>query len=136
MTHNYPALPLIEAIISRLKSKPELTALVGQRIYEVVPDNPTMPFVSIGDESYTRDVHEHECFIEILVSVDGRSRKKEKKINNAIIEIFDYDDELEVDGFEVQEQGYIGCDSAAEDNGDSRLSIVNFRFLLNAEETF
>jgi len=43
MTDSY--LPLLADMIAKMKATAGLTALVGQRIYSDVPDNPTFPYV-------------------------------------------------------------------------------------------
>ncbi len=37
------------ALVTRLKAFADLTALVGQRIYDAVPDRPKYPYVTLGD---------------------------------------------------------------------------------------
>lgn len=43
------SLELQGAIVSRLRSWPDLTALVGTKIYDIVPSDTTAPYVEIGD---------------------------------------------------------------------------------------
>lgn len=46
MTDSY--LPLLSAVITRLKADSTLTAIVGQRIYNDVPDNEVFPYVAVS----------------------------------------------------------------------------------------
>lgn len=41
-------LPLLKAVVARLKATAPLTALVGQRIYTRVPQNETFPYVVVN----------------------------------------------------------------------------------------
>ncbi|AZO04584.1 DUF3168 domain-containing protein [Mesorhizobium sp. M2A.F.Ca.ET.043.02.1.1] len=43
-----PSLELQGAIVARLKGVVGVTSLIGQRVYDTVPDKPTFPYVTIG----------------------------------------------------------------------------------------
>ncbi len=49
------SLELQGAIVSRLRSWPDLQALVGAKIYDIVPSDTTAPYVEIGDFDDHRD---------------------------------------------------------------------------------
>lgn len=53
MTDSYK--PLLAAAIAALKADSTLTAIVGNRIYNDVPDNPTFPFVVVTIDSGVYD---------------------------------------------------------------------------------
>lgn len=49
------SLELQGAVVARLRSWPDLTALVGTKIYDIVPSDTTAPYVEIGDFDDHRD---------------------------------------------------------------------------------
>ncbi len=66
-----PTLELQAAIITRLKATPAVTALVGQRVYDIPPaSGAAYPYISIGPSNYfTEDV---DCVDggEVMIQVD------------------------------------------------------------------
>lgn len=72
MTDTY--LPVLAAVIARLKANATITAIVGQRIYSDVVDNPTFPFIRVEIQSadYSTDTG---TGMEHTVQFSGFSRK-------------------------------------------------------------
>lgn len=130
---NHPALPLQSAILTALKNNTDLMQMVTG-VYEAVPQKYAFPYITLGGEAYSRDLWEHECFIDLIVATSTKSRTSAKKIENVIIGILDYEN-LEVEGFQVQEQGLESVEFGVETTDESRISIMTFRFLLGAEES-
>ncbi len=69
MTDSY--LPLLAAMLSAMNANAALTALVGQRIYADVPDNPTLPYVvltisSAPFDDKTQNGMEHTAQVSIF----------------------------------------------------------------------
>ena len=69
-----PSLELQAAIVGRLKGDSGVQAVIGQRVYDEVPTNPTFPYVSIGDNQVLPD--DAECIDgrEIFWQLDGWAR--------------------------------------------------------------
>ena len=130
--YNHPALPLQKAITNALRSNTELMKLITN-VYESVPQKAPFPYIAYGSEAYTRGMWEHECFIDLIVATEDKGRVNIKQIENIIIGILDYED-LEVKDFQVEEQGLESIEFGIETTGNSRISIMTFRFLLGAEE--
>lgn len=72
------ALPLIKSIIARLKATVALTAIVGQRIYTIVPQQTTFPYVKISVSSEDWSAKDFVGMRHIL-RVQGFSRKASVK---------------------------------------------------------
>jgi hypothetical protein len=91
-----PSLELQGAIVVRLKAFAALTALIGTRVYDQVPSNPTFPYVSWGpDQSISEDA---DCItgFEVSIQVDAWSRtvglSEVKRIAEAVrAALHDYD---------------------------------------------
>lgn len=69
-----PSLELQGAIVARLKATGAVTALVGQRIYDRVPDHPTFPYISLGPDDVLSDDADCVTGFEITVQIDCWSR--------------------------------------------------------------
>lgn len=70
-----PTLELQGAIVSRLKSYPAVTALVGNRVYDSVPADAEFPYISIGpSDEITEDA---DCIrgFDISMQIDVWSRE-------------------------------------------------------------
>ena len=45
-----PALELQRVLVATLKADPAVTALVGGRVYDAPPPNPTFPYITLGED--------------------------------------------------------------------------------------
>src|SRR5262245_61331749 len=66
-----PSLPLQKALVARLTADPGVNGIVGNRVYDAVPTNPTKPYVSFGPFQL---LPEHgDCLDggETIIQVDG-----------------------------------------------------------------
>jgi hypothetical protein len=69
-----PSLELQAAIVARLKGDAGVQAVIGTRVYDEVPTNPTFPYISIGDNQVLLD--DADCIegVEIFWQLDGWAR--------------------------------------------------------------
>ncbi len=83
-----PSLEIQGAIVARLKATAAVTALVGTRIYDLVPAGATFPYITLGEGDETSD--DVDCIdgFEISLDIDVWSRKpgfpEAKQIANEI----------------------------------------------------
>lgn len=71
-----PDLELQGAIVTKLKADPVLAALVGPRVYDTIPENPTFPYVNYAGSDETED--DADCIdgSSISIQIDAWSRTK------------------------------------------------------------
>jgi len=69
-----PSLELQGAVVARLKADAEVTALIGTRVYDRVPDNGTFPYVSFGPEQVLSVDADCITGFEINMQIDAWSR--------------------------------------------------------------
>ncbi|WP_043062372.1 DUF3168 domain-containing protein [Brucella anthropi] len=69
-----PTYELQGQIVTRLKASPELTALIGGRIYDRVPESPTFPYVSFGPSDEISDNADCIDGFEVTMQLDVWSR--------------------------------------------------------------
>lgn len=75
-------------IIDNLKASAGLSALVGTRIYDFVPQKPTFPFVNIGEDALTEfDTSSHDgAMVEATIHTwsNAKGKRETKEIQGAI----------------------------------------------------
>lgn len=69
-----PSLDLQGAIVARLKASAPITALVGDRIFDAVPENASFPYVSMGPSDELSDDTDCTTGFDIAFQVDCWSR--------------------------------------------------------------
>ncbi|MBK3745622.1 DUF3168 domain-containing protein [Paraburkholderia aspalathi] len=69
-----PTLELQQALFSRLTTNAALIALIGDRVYDWVPENPTYPYVSFGPMDETSADADCVDAFEISMQLDVWSR--------------------------------------------------------------
>lgn len=83
-----PSLELQGAIVDRLKATAAVTALVGDRIYDDVPDGALFPYVQVGDGDELSEDADCITGFDISLDIDIWSRKKgfpeAKQISDAV----------------------------------------------------
>jgi hypothetical protein len=83
-----PSLELQGAIVARLKMTSAVTALIGGRIYDSVPDQVQFPYVTVGEGDELSDDADCITGFDISLDVDVWSRKKgfpeAKQISDAV----------------------------------------------------
>lgn len=83
-----PSFELQVAIVTRLKAAAAVTAFVGARVYDSVPENPTFPYITVGEGDETSDDADCVDGFEISLDIDVWSRAQgfpeAKKISDEI----------------------------------------------------
>lgn len=69
-----PSFELQKAIFARLVSDPAVTTLIGNRVYDRVPENAVFPYVTFGNFDIIRDDAQCVTGYEIHVDIDVWSR--------------------------------------------------------------
>lgn len=130
-----PSLPLQAAIVARLKNDSAVQAVVGQRIYDEVPANPTFPYISLGDNQVLPD--DADCIdgTEIFWQLDGWARDQHyptcKQISQAVVAAL-HNLPLTITGYsnvicELNTVNYLH-----DPDGITRHVAINIRFLIQA----
>ncbi len=71
-----PSMALQAAIAARLNADPAIASLVGDRIYDRVPNVPTYPYVSFGDTQVLPELGEGTDGVEAFVTIHAWERFK------------------------------------------------------------
>lgn len=83
-----PSFELQVAIVTRLKAAAAVTAFVGARVYDSVPENPTFPYITVGEGDETSDDADCVDGFEISLDIDVWSRAQgfpeAKKISDEV----------------------------------------------------
>lgn len=128
-----PSLELQAAIVSKLKNDAGVQAVVGQRIYDEVPSNPTFPYISLGDPQVLPD--DADCIdgTEIFWQIDGWARDPTfpmpKKIAKAITAAL-HNQDITVSGYTVVVCELNTTNYLRDPDGITRHCAVSIRFLL------
>lgn len=69
-----PSFELQVAIVTRLKAAAAVTAFVGNRVYDNVPEEPTFPYITVGEGDETSDDADCVDGFEISIDIDVWSR--------------------------------------------------------------
>ncbi|MDQ0996879.1 hypothetical protein QFZ34_002061 [Phyllobacterium ifriqiyense] len=69
-----PVLELQAAIVARLKANATVNGLIGGRVYDAVPANPTFPYVGFGPADELSDDVDCITGFEITMQIDCWSR--------------------------------------------------------------
>jgi Protein of unknown function (DUF3168) len=130
-----PSLELQAAIVSKLKNDSGVQAVVGQRIYDEVPSNPTFPYISIGDNQVLPDKADCIDGTEIFWQLDGWARDPTfpmtKSISKAVVAALD-DAVLTVSGYDSIVVEINTINYLHDPDGITRHVALSFRFLLVA----
>jgi hypothetical protein len=73
VSHADSSLPLQKAIIDTLKADSAVAAIVGARVYDMVPAGAPKPYVSFGPEQVLPDKGDEYDGADIFVQLDGWS---------------------------------------------------------------
>lgn len=83
-----PSLAMQKLMVTRLKAHAGVTALVGQRIYDRVPESAQFPFIQIGYFQIVDDsadcVDSVECYIELQAWSRAVGQVEAKEIASAV----------------------------------------------------
>lgn len=130
-----PSLELQAAIVGILKSNSGVQAVVGQRVYDEVPNNPTFPYISLGDNQVLPDKADCIDGTEIFWQIDGWARDPTfpvtKRISKAVVAALD-DQAVTVDGYSVVVCELNTTNYLRDPDGITRHVAISFRFLIQA----
>lgn len=130
-----PSLELQAAIVGKLKADPGVQSVVGQRVYDEVPPNPTFPYISLGDPQVLPDKADCIDGTEIFWQLDGWARDPTfpmpKKISKVVIDALD-EQELILSGYTAVWVEFNTVNYFRDPDGITRHVAINFRFLIQA----
>ncbi len=130
-----PSLELQAAIVGTLKNDAGVQAVVGQRVYDEVPPNPTFPYISIGDNQVLPDKADCIDGTEIFWQIDGWARDQTfpmpKQISKAVVAALD-DKEITLTGYAAVVVELNTINYLHDPDGITRHVAINFRFLIQA----
>lgn len=124
---------LQQAVYTRLTGYGDLTALIDA-VYDHVPQNPTFPYVQIGDETAvpfdTHDSIGSEATITIHSWSRYRGKKETKQIQREIYNAL-HRHALSVSGVTTVDCQWEFADSFIDDDGLTRHGVQRFRVILD-----
>lgn len=131
-----PSLSLQAAVIAALKNDSGFTTLVGQRLYDRPPENPTFPYVVYG-EDHVIQADFDDCNIgwEVFTPLHVWSRKvgqpEVKRIGGSIHDVLHLN-ELNVSGFRLVLIEHHDTRYLRDPDGLTSHAVVEFRSLIDA----
>ena len=129
--NRHPALPLQKAIFDALKNDPDLNEIIQGRVYDHVPDNAKFPYLVIGDDSFSRDLWMHECFVTVLAFTEQVGLTGVKRLAGLVQNVLDV--ELAVEGYVTQEWSFEELSFSVEDNDQTQMAEIELRYLLDPD---
>lgn len=125
-----------QRVYTLLTGSAAVNALVSNRVYDVVPDNPTYPFIIIGDDEY-RDFSTHtdlgfEGFIQVDTWSQSHGKKECKEIQNAIYDVLNNID-LSLTGFKTLSLRCNLSNTDKDPDGRTIHGVQRFDFLIGKE---
>lgn len=132
-----PSAAISEAVFQKLINTAGVTALVGTRVWDKVPDSPTYPYIRIGDDQAVGD--SNGCFDawEFYVTVQCISkhaqypRLEAKDIANAVGQaIGDNASLIAPAGFLVTEVELVQSRPILETDGLTARQVMTFKYLV------
>lgn len=133
-----PSLALQGAIVAALKAWPAVGALIGARVYDRVPPQPTFPYVSLGSDQVIPD--HAECLegsVEITATLDVWSRSvgkvEAKQIAGAIVSLLNFNGTLVLTGYRLVSIEHESSRHLDDPDGLTSHSVVTFRALIDEE---
>ena len=130
-----PSLELQAAIVSKLKNDTGVNAVVGQRIYDEVPPNPTFPYITLGDNQVLPDKADCIDGTEIFWQLDGWARDPTfpmpKQISKAVVAAMD-DQEIPISNYAIIICEIANINYLHDPDRITRHVAISFRFLIQA----
>jgi hypothetical protein len=124
---------LQQAIYSTLSASSDLQALVGSRVFDLVPRESAFPYAVIGDDAETNWDTATESGSQHIVAVDIWSRSGGHKESKAIADVV----RLALDGASLAPGGqtlvgirYQGTDFARQTDGETYRATLHFRAVM------
>src|SRR5262245_43545893 len=130
-----PSLELQSAIITKLKADAGVQAVVGQRVYFLVPPEPTMPYISLGTNQVLPDKADCIDGTEVYWQIDGWTQSQtapvEKQISKAVVAALD-DQPLTISNYAAIVVEIDRIDYLDDPDGITRHVALSFHFLIQA----
>jgi Protein of unknown function (DUF3168) len=130
-----PSLELQAALVGKLKNDAGVQAVVGQRIYDEVPPNPTFPYISLGDNQVLPDKADCIDGVELFWQIDGWARDPTfpmtKQISKAVVAALD-DQDLTINGYAAIVAEINTINYLHDPDGITRHVAISFRFLIQS----
>lgn len=126
-----PALPLQAALVAALKSSGGVGA--GTRVYDAVPNSPTFPYVTVGDDQVLGDDDDCGDNSEVFVRIHAWSRTvgyPEVKAIAAAIRARIKATAITLAGFQVVVKEYVQTQYLQDPDGLTRHAVIEMRFLI------
>lgn len=125
-----PSLEIQRAIVAALKVA---TAVAGGRIYDRIPDNPTFPYVQVGDGETVGD--DNPCFDASEVNVQAHVWSRavgypEAKAIAAVVRTR-LTQEFTITGFKVTEAEHVVTRYLRDPDGLTSHAVVEMRYLVD-----
>lgn len=132
-----PSLPLQIAVVTALKADAALGALVGARVYDEPPGDPSpeFPYLTLGDGQVLGDDDVDGCEdrSEVFIRIDAWSRDvgypEVKRIVSAVRQALRTADFV-LDDFSVDVVEFVQCQYLRDSDGLTRHGALEFRFLV------
>jgi hypothetical protein len=125
-----PSLPLQKAVVGALKAETSVTALVSNRVYDQVPEDPTFPYVALGYEQTLQDFDQcndgAECFVTLDCWSRDVGRVEAKQIAAAVVTTLD--SALTLPGFAVVIHEVDQVRHMRDPDGFTSHSVVTIRY--------
>lgn len=128
-----PSLALQGALVALLKADNAVSAIVGPRIYDAVPDKPTFPYLVVGDGQVVGDDNECDEASEVFVQIHAWSRAQgwpEVKQLAGAVRSAVRGASFVLPGFNVTLQEFVQALWLRDPDGQSRHAPIEFHFLV------
>lgn len=121
---------LHKAIVTTLKASPELTAIIGNKVWEETPPKNSYPFVFVGDmsiETSSEDIYSFDVDVAIQAYSNHKNVSEILTMSGHIRETLDQ--AFDVQDFEIAENQHMN--TVFPNNADSlKQAIITLRFKL------
>lgn len=133
-----PSAPVQKAIWDRLVGDAGVSAIIGRRVYDRVPQDSPFPYVSFGPMQPVNDWDQCHEPVEVFVQLDGWDRAegdndpvgsvRAKQLADAICQAMDED--LEPEGFDVITQEVENIRHLTDPDGLTSHAVINLRLVV------
>lgn len=124
-----PSLPLQAAIVKALKD----AGIASGRVYDPIPDNPTFPYVTVGDDQVVGDDDDCGDGSIVFTRIHGWSHAigyPEVKALAAAVRTAIKNATLTLSGFTVVVTEFVQTQYLKDPDGLTRHAVVEMRFLI------
>jgi len=127
-----PSLAVQKAIFERMAAHPATSAIVGDRVYDQVPDDAEFPFIHIGDDEFEPENFYMRGTCRVYGLTQGVGQVEAKALAAAIIEAMT--EPLTLDAPFVNSLGrHLETDFAEDLEHGSQLADVSFEVIVQED---